>query len=120
MKTLASTILFSITLFLTQLAVAHGEHEYQEPVVIPESVALIVAQRATTSMSKKDSGLGFGQLSESWSAVPKEDLAIYKKGVGYYVVSVLNQNEGKTLYLLMADNGEVYDANLIGEFEGIK
>lgn len=119
MKALCS-ILFSITLLLTQYAAAHGEHEYQEPLVISESVALIVAQRATSSMSRKDAGLGFGKLSESWSTVPKESLSVYKKGTGYYVVSVLNQNEDKTLYILMADNGEVYDANLIGEFEGIK
>jgi hypothetical protein len=112
-------ILLGITLLVSQDAAAHGEHEYQQPSVISESVALIIAQRATTSMSRKDVGLGFGQLPESWSKVPREDMSTYKKGRGYYVVAVLNKDQAKTLYVLMSDMGEVFDANMSGEFEGI-
>ena len=112
-------LLFSATLFISQYAMAHGDHEHREPRVISESVALIVAQRATTSMSRKDAGLGFGQLPESWSTIPKEDLAMHKNGNGYYVVSVFNKDEETTLYILMSNLGEVYDANLTGEFDGI-
>jgi hypothetical protein len=43
-----------------------------------------------------------------------------KKGSGYYLVSVLNTVEEKTLYVLMSDAGEVYNANFTGEFDGIK
>jgi hypothetical protein len=112
-------LLFSCTFFISQHAAAHGDHEYQEPRLISEPVALIIAQRATTSMTRKDAGLGFGQLQQSWSAVPKDDMAIHKKGSGYYVVSVFNKGEEKTLYVLMSQVGEVYDANLTGEFDGI-
>lgn len=119
MKTLLSMLL-SITLFASQHAAGHGDHEYEAPRVISESVALIVAQRATTSMSRKDAGLGFGQLHQSWSEVPPADLVMAKMGKGYYVVSVLNKIEQKTLFILMSDRGEVYDANLSGEFEGIE
>ena len=119
MKILIS-LLFGSLLFVSQYAAAHGEHEHQEPRVISESVALLVAQRATSSMSRKDAGLGFGQLSESWSTIPKADLSLHKKGSGYYVVSVANKNEDKTLYVLMSESGDVYDANLTGEFDGIK
>lgn len=119
MKILLS-LLLSAALFISQYAAAHGDHEYQEPRFISESVALIVAQRATTSMTRKDAGLGFGQLRESWSAISKDDMAIHKKGSGYYVVSVFNKGEEKTLYVLMSKTGEVYDANLIGEFDGIE
>ncbi|MFT5137300.1 MAG: hypothetical protein ACI8XV_002340 [Arenicella sp.] len=119
MKILVS-LLFSLLLSITQYATAHGDHEHQEPRVISDAVALIVAQRAVTSMSRKDAGLGFGQLSDSWSTVAKQDMAIYKKGTGYYVASVLNKNEAKTLFLLMSDSGEVYDANFSGQFDGIE
>ena len=119
MKILVS-LLFCILLFITQYAFAHGDHEYQQPRVISETVALIVAQRAVTSMSRKDVGLGFGQLGESWSMLGKEDMTIYKQGTGYYVTSVLNKNEAKTLFILMSDSGEVYDANFSGQFDGIK
>lgn len=101
-------------------AAAHGDHDSQQPRVISDTVALIVAQRAAKSMSRKDAGLGFGKLSESWSNVPREDLTMYKQGIGYYVASVLNKNEEKTLFVLMSDSGEVYDANFTGEFSGIE
>ena len=119
MKILLS-VLFSIIFFVSQLAVAHGDHDYQPPLQVSESVALIIAQRATVSMSQEDAGLGFGQLTESWSTIPRADLAMYKKGRGYYVVSVLNKGEGETLYVLMSDSGEVYDANMRGQFDGIE
>ena len=112
--------MFSITLLSSQNIAAHEDHGYQQPRVISESVALIVAQRASASMSRKDAGLGFGQLSESWSSVAKENLALFKKGTGYYIVSVLNPTEKKTLYVLMSESGKVYDANFAGEFDGIE
>ncbi|MBL4672707.1 MAG: hypothetical protein JKX81_10655 [Arenicella sp.] len=118
MKILIS-VLFASLFFASQHVAAHGDHDYQQPRVISESVALIIAQRATTSMSRKDAGLGFGQLKESWSEVPSKDLSMYKQGKGYYVVSVLNRKEEKTVYVLISNYGEVYDANLIGEFDGI-
>lgn len=113
-------MLLSAAIFFTQSATAHGDHEYQPPRLVSEAVAIIIAQRATTRMSQKDTGLGFGQLEQSWSAIPKEDTIMYKKGSGYYVISVLNKHEERTLYVLMSDGGEVYDANLTGEFEGIE
>lgn len=119
MKTLLF-LLFTAVLISPHQAAAHGDHEYQEPRAISEAVAFIVAQRASISMSRKDAGLGFGQLSESWSAVPDEDLSMHKKGAGYYVVSVFNKSENQTLYILMSETGDVYDANLIGIFDGIE
>ena len=112
--------LFSAAIFISHYAAAHGDHEYQPPRLVSDAVALIIAQRATTSMTQKDTGLGFGQLEESWSTIPRDDLAVHKKGSGYYVISVLNESEQRTLYVLMSDGGEVYDANLTGEFDGIE
>jgi hypothetical protein len=119
MKILLS-FLFSAAFFISQLVYAHGEHGHDEPRMISEPVALIVAQRASANMSRKDTGSGLGQLGESWSSIPNENLALFKKGNGYYVVSVLNTTEEKTLYVFMSQSGEVYDANFTGEFDGIK
>lgn len=118
MKILIAVLLASL-LFVTQHVAAHGDHDYQPPQEISESVALIIAQRAITSMSKQDAGLGFGQLNQSWSEVSSEDVSMHKQGTGYYIVSVLNKKEEETVYVLMSKFGEVYDANLIGEFDGI-
>ena len=113
-------ILTAFGLLLPQIGNAHGDHEHIEPQIITENVAISLAQRTTNSMTKKDAGLGFGQLSESWTSIPTEDMSVHKKGYGYYVVAVPNTTESKTLYVLMTDTGRVYDANMTGEFEGIK
>ncbi len=115
-------LIFALSGFLLlqpHFAEAHGDHDYREPRIVSESIATIIAQRATTSMTKKDVGLGFGQLSQSWTDVAKDDLSVFKKGSDYYVISVPNKEEEKTLYVLMSDRGEVYDANLSGDFHGI-
>ena len=120
------TIIFAVVGFVLlqpHYVKAHGDHDshgYQEPIVISENVAIIIAQRATTSMTKKDAGLGFGQLSESWAAIAKEDASVFQKGNGYYVVAIAKKQEESTLYMLMSDRGEVYDANLTGKFDGIE
>jgi len=49
-----------------------------------------------------------------------KNVVIYTKGTGYIVVSVLNESEKKTLYILMSESGEVFDANFTGKFDGIK
>jgi len=122
MKILLSIVVGVCVLIPQQLS-AHGDHDHVHdfylPQIISESVAVIIAQRAASRMSKTDVGLGFGQLSESWSAIPDDGLSIYKKGSGYYVVSVRNDTEKKTLFVLMSNVGEVYDANHSGEFKGI-
>ena len=81
--------------------------------------AITIAGKVASDLASRDAGLGFGQLAESWAAVAKENIEIYKKGQGYYIVSLRNSDEQKTLYVLMSDGGEVYDANFDGTFNGI-
>ena len=82
------------------------------------------AQKVGLSVSKQfvksDPGLGFGKLPESWAKLTAEQTTLYKKGKGYYIVKVNNPVEEKTLFVLMAISGEVYDANFSGDFKGLK
>lgn len=112
-----STVLIVLTLLTSQSLFAHSDHAHGP---ISESAAQSLALDVATNLSSRDAGLGFGQLPKSWASIPAKNVAITKKGPGYYIVSVLNESEKKTLYILMSDGGEVFDANFTGEFEGVK
>ena len=115
MTTIRSLIIFA-TLCFTQNSYAHGDHQH-EPIAKASVVA--IASDVAIDLASRDAGLGFGQLAESWASIEKENIEIYKKGQGYYIASVQNNSEQKTLYVLMSDQGEVYDANFNGTFDGI-
>lgn len=62
-----------------------------------------------------------GLLDESWEAVSADNRQIHRQGNGYYIVAVKKSDEEDgTLYLLLSDKGELYDANYKGTFEGLK
>lgn len=105
-----SCVLFSATAF------GHGGSHAPVPPEVAKQVAGNVAQQFT----QQDPGLGFGKLPDNWSALPQDQISIFKQGKGYYIVEVKNAAEEKSLYVLMAISGEVYDANFTGEFKGLK
>jgi hypothetical protein len=112
-----SIIIVALTLLTSQSLFAHSDHGHG-PIV--ESDAQSLALDIATTLSSRDVGLGFGQLPATWASVSASNVAIAKKGQGYFIVSVLNENENKTLYILMSDGGEVYDVNFTGEFKGVE
>lgn len=112
-----SIIVVALALLTSQALFAHSDHGHG-PIV--ESDAQSLALDVATTLSSRDVGLGFGQLPATWVSVSASNVAIANKGPGYYIVSVLNENENKTLFILMSDRGEVFDVNFTGEFEGVK
>ena len=114
---LFTVILTLILLSGFQQAFAGRDHAHGP---IPESSALQLAKEATARLTEKDAGLGFGKLPESWKATPAAAVKIHKKGSGYFIVSVPNTTEAKTIYVLISSNGEVYDANFTGDFDGLE
>lgn len=87
---------------------------------VPPEVAIKIASSVAKQFTEIDPGLGFGILAANWANLPKEQVSIFKKGKGYYIVEVSNSVEKKSLFVLMAVSGEVYDANFSGEFKGLK
>jgi hypothetical protein len=59
-------------------------------------------------------------LDESWARVTDNSKAIEKKGPDYMIVSVGHPSENKRLFLLFSNQGELYDANFTGNFEGLE
>lgn len=86
---------------------------------IDETQAQLRALSVTNYLTEEDIGLGFGKLGESWNNLPGDAVRIHTRGEGYYIVSVTNTVEKKTLYILMTVSGDVYDANFSGKFSGL-
>lgn len=114
---IVSFVLLTLSLIASQAVFAHSDHHHGP---ISEDAAHTLALEVAENLSSRDAGLGFGQLPKTWAAIPAKNVTISKKGRGYYIVSVLNEREKKSLYILMSDSGDVYDANFSGEFEGVK
>ncbi|AKH68784.1 hypothetical protein IMCC21906_01105 [Spongiibacter sp. IMCC21906] len=107
-------MVFSV--FLGQQAFAHGNH--QPPVSNEQAIA--IAADIARGFAGVDPQLGFGALAQSWGQVEGADAAIADRGQGYLIVKVVNEAEAQALYILMSEEGEVFDANLTGKFPGIK
>lgn len=116
MKIVFSTLVLA-TLLVSQVLFAHGDHQHGP---IPEFAAQALALNVAEDLSSRDAGLSLGRLAKTWASVPAENATISKKGKGYYIVAVFNESEKRTLYILMSDQGEVYDVNFTEEFKGIK
>ncbi|MDH5570677.1 MAG: DUF6488 family protein [Gammaproteobacteria bacterium] len=110
-------IVFVISLlFISQLAYAHGDGHGP----VSERQAIALASKTVSQFAGYDPGLGFGKLVESWRNISPGNKKMHQKGDGYYIVSIANDEQGKTLYVLLSISGEVYDANFTGIFPGLK
>ncbi|WP_346911250.1 DUF6488 family protein [uncultured Roseibium sp.] len=99
-------------LFLgTASAYAHsGGHGF-----LTEEDARITASNAAGYFVTHDVGKQWGMLPQSWSVIPFDQTKILAVVDGDFVIAVMNLEEKKTLYVLVAGSGDVLDAN----FEGI-
>lgn len=111
------SVFLSFALLFSQHIFAHSDHAHG-PISALQAASITID--VAKQLAVKDVGLDIGKLPASWSSVPKENVAIYKKGKGYYIVSAENKTERKILYVLMSFDGKVYDANFSGVFKGIE
>ena len=89
------------SLFISSNLLAHGGGHAP----ITEQKALVIATEITQGFAGADPQLGFGKVPESWP--------------GYFIVKVVNPSDERALYILMSAEGEVFDANISGKFEGV-
>jgi hypothetical protein len=98
---------------LLPLAQAHEGHEHM-PVSMKkaEEIALATTQGYTLNAPP----FGLPQLDKSWRELPASAAQIYENGRGYYLVSIANPAQAKTLYLRILLDGSVDAANFSGAF----
>jgi hypothetical protein len=110
-------IIAFLTIAYGQSAIAHGDGHHGP---VSEKQASIIAWKTAHQFVDIDAGLGFGKLKSSWKQVPPEEVRTHTKGDGYYIISLENKTEAKTLYVLMSISGDIYDANFTGDFPKLK
>lgn len=109
------TLPLLLMLLTSPLAWSHGDGHGP----VSEEKAITLAINVTTRFTEEDIGQSFGKLPSSWAGLEKGQAGIHEKGEGYYIVALENPGKDKTLYILVSLNGEVYDANFTGTFEGV-
>ncbi|MBT5165709.1 MAG: hypothetical protein HOM46_00470 [Nitrosomonadales bacterium] len=108
------TILISLMLS-TSLAFAHGGGHAK----IKESQVIEYSDKNIASIVRQQIEIEGKKLDKSWLNISKSNKKIYKKGEGYYITTFKNDTNNKTLYILLSEAGELYDANYSGKFEGL-
>lgn len=109
-------VVLLLSTFIAQQVIAHGNH--RPPVT--EAQALAIAVQISQRFAGVDPQLGFGALPESWKSVVVDDASIHRRGQGYLILKVVNPDDSQPLYILMSDEGEVFDANKTGKFNGLE
>lgn len=105
------SVLMLLTVPVTQ---AHEGHEHA-PVTMKKAVEIALATARDASLSAQP-GLELLQLDQSWRNLPASSAQIYENGRGYYLVSVANPAQAKTLYVRILLDGRVDAANFSGDF----
>lgn len=113
MKYLISALISLIISVNVAFAHGGGHAPIKESQVIEyadKNIAIVVDQEIEIAGSK---------LDKSWLNIPASNKKIFKKGQGYYIVSLKDDKSNKTLYILLSKAGELYDANYNGKFEDL-
>jgi len=107
------SIVVSVLLMLS-IAQAHEGHDHA-PVTMKKAVEIALATARDASFNAQPS-LGLPQLDQSWGSLPASAAQIYENVHGYYLVSVVNSEQAKTLYVRILLDGRVEAANFSGNF----
>ena len=111
-----------------QAAIGHGGHgagggaHSAPPVVtyIEEQAAIVAASKFVKTLVTQKIRVAGAPLASSWLDTSEEKKSIHKKTKGYYVVAFVAENKKQTLYILLSDTGQFYDANFTGKFTILK
>lgn len=113
MKKLLTALLLTGFLFSAAPSFGHGDHAPKPP--ISESAVLEQSSKDLAIIVDNKEIVEEQLLDESWKQI-KEPF-FHEKGDGFYVVGFKHPKQEKTVYLLMANTGEYYDANFTGKFK---
>lgn len=98
---------------------SHGgdNHAHHDAKIMNEAEMIAAASDALPQLVEQGHKIDGKALDASWSDVTSSG-KVHSKGNGYTIVSFEGEND-QTLYVLLSDTGELYDANFTGEFEGL-
>ena len=113
MINIVSIVFMSLSILAPNLALSHASHGAP----LSNEKALEKAIEYTGMIIENPEATNEIVLDPSWKSTT--DVKIYKKSLTYFIVSLYNPSQEKTLYLHMNTYGELYGANFDGVFEGL-
>ncbi|PJZ79209.1 DUF6488 family protein [Leptospira meyeri] len=117
-KLIAFTFAFLISgMFITSSKYAHDHHSHEK--LNKDGILLSASKGVSALVSRREKIEGI-ELNGTWIDKSTTSKEIKKEGKGYYIVSFSNEKVGKILYILISDEGTIYDANFSGQFPGLK
>ncbi|PJZ77417.1 MULTISPECIES: DUF6488 family protein [Leptospira] len=120
-KFLNTALAFSIIGLLVGANVyAHGDHKHEEAGKLGKKEAISAAAKGVASIISKKEKIEGVELDATWNDKAVTSRAIKKEGSGYYIIRFTNQKLNKNLFILLSDDGEVFDANFSGVFKDLK
>lgn len=114
MHRLVQVFVAVLGLILLPITQAHEGHAHV-PVTMKKAVEIALATARDASLNVQPA-LGLPQLDQSWRNLPASAAQIHENGRGYYVVSVNNPAQAKTLYVRVLLDARVDYANFSGTF----
>ncbi len=97
----------------------HSHNHKTTPPKKLDTQGLIAAASKGVATLVKGKNLVEGQpLGALWAETPEESKTVSKTGPGFSIIRF--RNKDKSLFVLVSDNGEIYDANFSGKFEDLK
>lgn len=108
-----SVCCLGLSLLAPQLVSGHVNHG--EP--LNDEQAIEKAAEYTKMIIDRPEFVAELALDSSWQEVA--NVRIYKKNLRYFIVSLYNASQEKTLYVLLDSFGSFYGANFSGAFEGL-
>ncbi|PJZ29494.1 DUF6488 family protein [Leptospira kmetyi] len=117
--TKAVPIAVSILLLVTSIY-GHGDHKHGAERKVDKKEAIQIASKGVANLVSKKEKIDGVELNSSWNNTDNVSKTIHKKGEGYFIVQLANRKLVKSLYILISDDGEIYDANFSGIFKNLK
>ena len=103
-----------LSLLAPHLALGHENHGTPP---LDDTQAIEKATEYTRIIIEKPELVKGLDLDASWQTVT--ETSIYKKDLRYFIVSLYNASQKKTLYILLDSYGGLHGANYDGTFEGL-
>jgi hypothetical protein len=96
-----------------------SEEDISQTPITEEKAKQIALEACDYLSTNNPSTLAFEQLETSWKGLPKTAATIEIQTKDYFIATVHNKAENKTLYLLISTAGDVYDVNFTGDFSKV-
>ncbi len=114
MSKLTSVLGLSLSLLMPPLALSHSDHDGHSGAPSNDVQAMEAATEYVRSAVEKSELVAGVALDASWQA--GTEAKIHERHVRYFIVSLYNASQEKTLYVLLGPDGQVHDANFDGAF----